>query len=167
MQKNWSKQITISYMCVCIYIYSQLLYFLMPKTAVSCILLVFCNCWEIMHAYVLNHFSSIQLFVTLWTVSPPGSSAHGISQTGTLEWVAISFSRGSSDPVAEPGSPALAGRLFTTEPTGKPSYVLHLCPFHSITEGSKIWCLLFLCWLSCQSSCCQLPYKLLINPQSP
>ena len=108
-----------------------------PKT-LSCILLVFCNCWEIMHAYVLSHFSSIQLFVTLWTVSPPGSSAHGISQTGTLEWVAISFSRGSSDPVAKPGSPALAGRLFTTEPTGKPPYVLHLCPFHSITEGSKI-----------------------------
>ena len=90
-----------------------------------------------MHAYVLSHFSSIQLFVTLLTVSPPGSSAHGIAQAGTLEWVAISF-RGSSDPVTEPGSPALAGRLFTTEPTGKPSYVLYLCPCHSITEGSKI-----------------------------
>ena len=30
--------------------------------------------------------------------SPPGSSVHGISQTRTLEWVAISFSRGSSQP---------------------------------------------------------------------
>ena len=28
--------------------------------------------------------------------SPPGSSVHGISQAGTLEWVAISSSRGSS-----------------------------------------------------------------------
>ena len=28
--------------------------------------------------------------------SPPGSSVHGISQAGTLEWVASSFSRGSS-----------------------------------------------------------------------
>ena len=27
--------------------------------------------------------------------SPPGSSVHGISQARTLEWVAISFSRGS------------------------------------------------------------------------
>ena len=27
--------------------------------------------------------------------SPPGSSVHGISQAGILEWVAISFSRGS------------------------------------------------------------------------
>ena len=30
--------------------------------------------------------------------SPPGSSAHGIFQAGILEWVAISFSRGSSQP---------------------------------------------------------------------
>ena len=29
---------------------------------------------------------------------PPGSSVHGISQARTLEWVAISFSRGSSQP---------------------------------------------------------------------
>ena len=35
---------------------------------------------------------------TPWTVdcSPPGSSVHGISQARILEWVAISFSRGSS-----------------------------------------------------------------------
>ena len=30
--------------------------------------------------------------------SPPGSSAHGILQSRILEWVAISFSRGSSRP---------------------------------------------------------------------
>ena len=30
--------------------------------------------------------------------SPPGSSVHGILQAGTLEWVAISSSRGSSRP---------------------------------------------------------------------
>ena len=28
--------------------------------------------------------------------SPPGSSVHGVSQASILEWVAISFSRGSS-----------------------------------------------------------------------
>ena len=38
-----------------------------------------------------------QLFVTPWTVwSPPGSSVHGIPQATTVEWVALSFSRGSS-----------------------------------------------------------------------
>ena len=30
--------------------------------------------------------------------SPPGSSVHGILQARVLEWVAISFSRGSSRP---------------------------------------------------------------------
>ena len=30
--------------------------------------------------------------------SPPGSSVHGISQARILEWVAISFSKGSSQP---------------------------------------------------------------------
>ena len=36
-----------------------------------------------------------RLFVTL-DYSPPGSSVHGIFQAKLLEWVAISFSRGSS-----------------------------------------------------------------------
>ena len=35
-----------------------------------------------------------QLYPT--SCDPPGSSVHGISQAGILEWVAISFSRGSS-----------------------------------------------------------------------
>jgi len=30
--------------------------------------------------------------------SPPGSSAHGILQARILEWLAIPFSRGSSQP---------------------------------------------------------------------
>ena len=40
--------------------------------------------------------------------SPPGSSIHGILQARVLEWVAISFSRGSSRPLEiELGSPTL------------------------------------------------------------
>ena len=35
---------------------------------------------------------------------PPGSSVHGILQARILEWVAISFSRGSSNPGIEPES---------------------------------------------------------------
>ena len=42
--------------------------------------------------------SCVQLFASPWTVGLPGSSVHGISQAGILEWVAISFSRGSSQP---------------------------------------------------------------------
>ena len=55
--------------------------------------------------------------------SPPGSSVHGILQAGILEWVAIPFSRGSSDPGIEPASllyPALADRFFTTSATWEP-----------------------------------------------
>ena len=37
--------------------------------------------------------------------SPAGSSVHGISEARILEWVTISFSRGSSPPRIEPGSP--------------------------------------------------------------
>ena len=43
----------------------------------------------------------IQLCPTLWDTvdySLPGSSIHGIFQARILEWVAISFSRGSSQP---------------------------------------------------------------------
>ena len=55
--------------------------------------------------------------------SLPGSSVHGISQARILQWVATSFSRGSSQPRDRPCismSPALVGRFFTTEPPGKP-----------------------------------------------
>ena len=52
--------------------------------------------------------------------NPPGSSVHGILQARIQEWVAILFSRGSSQPRIEPGPPVLAGRFFTTEPSGKP-----------------------------------------------
>ena len=44
--------------------------------------------------------SRVQLFATPWTVacSQPGFSIHGIFQARILEWVAISSSRGSSQP---------------------------------------------------------------------
>ena len=52
----------------------------------------------------------------------PGSSVHGILQARILEWVAISSSRGSSDPGIEPGSPALQVGSLPSEPPGKPIY---------------------------------------------
>ena len=53
-------------------------------------------------------------------MDPPGSSAHGIFQARTLEWVAISFSKALPDPGIEPEAPALAGGFFTVELPGKP-----------------------------------------------
>ena len=51
--------------------------------------------------------------------SPPGSSIHGILQARTLEWVAVSFSRGSSWPRNRTGSPTFAGGFFTVWATRK------------------------------------------------
>ena len=50
----------------------------------------------------------------------PVSSVHGILQAGILEWVATSFSKGSSPPGIVPASPAMAGGFLTTEPQGSP-----------------------------------------------
>ena len=46
----------------------------------------------------VKSLSRVQLFVTPWTIARSGSSVHGILQARILEWVAISFSRGSSQP---------------------------------------------------------------------
>ena len=58
--------------------------------------------------------------------SPPGSSIHGIFQTRILEWVAISFSRGSSRPRDRTRVSCTAGRFFTiwaTRDSCFPSYL--------------------------------------------
>ena len=56
--------------------------------------------------------------------SLPGSPVDGMFQARILEWVAISFSRESTQPGIKPVSPALAGVFFPTEPSRKP------LPFH-------------------------------------
>ena len=60
--------------------------------------------------------------------NPPGSSVRGISQARILGWVAISFSRGSSQPRDQTHVSCiscLAGGFFTTVPPGKPTYPCH------------------------------------------
>ena len=47
---------------------------------------------------VVESLSHVQLFGNPMGCSPSGPSVHGISQARILEWVAISFSRGSSQP---------------------------------------------------------------------
>ena len=51
--------------------------------------------------------------------SLPGSSAHGSFQARKLEWVDISFSRGSFWPRDQIHISWLAAKFFTTEPPGK------------------------------------------------
>ena len=47
-----------------------------------------------------------------------GSSVHGVFQGKILEWVAISFSRGSSDPGIKLGPPPLQANALPSEPPG-------------------------------------------------
>ena len=58
--------------------------------------------------------------------SPPGSSVHGIFQTGIQEQVAYSTAGHLPNPEIEPmsfASPALAGRFFTTSSTWEAPYI--------------------------------------------
>ena len=69
--------------------------------------------------------SHLQLCMILWDPvdgSPPGSSVHGILQARILKWVAISYSRGSSQPrgqicISYVCISSLAGGFFTTSCT--------------------------------------------------
>ena len=54
--------------------------------------------WKSSITVVVQLLSHVQLFYNPTGCSPPGSSVHGILQAKALEWVAISFSRGSSWP---------------------------------------------------------------------
>ena len=62
------------------------------------------------------HAQSLQLCPTLCNpmdCNPSGSSVHGILQARILEWVAVLFSRGSSQPRDWIWVSCTAGRLFT------------------------------------------------------
>ena len=66
----------------------------------------------------------VPLFATSWSVAHQVPSVYGIFTTRILEWVAISSSRGSSQPRDRTHVSCistLAGLFFTTEPLGKPS----------------------------------------------
>ena len=73
-------------------------------------------------------FSSVaQSCPTLWDpmdCSPPGSSIHEIFQARILEWVAISFSRGSFQSRDWTGVSCIAGKCF----------------YHLSHQGSPIYC---------------------------
>ena len=60
--------------------------------------------------------------------SPPGSSVCGIFQARILEWVAISFSRGSFLFRDQILVSCLPGRFFITKPPGKP-ILLYICVY--------------------------------------
>ena len=71
--------------------------------------------------------NSAQLLSHVWLLQPhkcilPSSSVHGILQVRILEWVAISFSRGSSWPRNWTQVSCIAGRFFTDRATREARY---------------------------------------------
>ena len=79
-----------------------------------------CRKYTLKYLRVLEHqtgnFSSVaQLYSNL--CDPMGYTVHGILQARILEWVAIPFSRGLS----QPRSPALQVDSLPAEPQGKPT----------------------------------------------
>ena len=82
-------------------------------------------------AGMLSCFSHVWLFVTPWTVVRQAPLSMGFSRAKILKWVAISFSRGSSQPRDQTCVSYIsytAGRIFTAEPPGKPIIPLLLIP---------------------------------------
>ena len=70
--------------------------------------------------------------------SPPGSSVHGIFQAGILEWVAISFSRGSSRPRDWTPVSCVVGRFVTIWATREAPF--YLFQFSSVTQLCPTLC---------------------------
>ena len=81
------------------------------------------------------------------SVTPmPGSSVHGISQARKLEWVAVSFSRGSSWPRDQTCISCIGRWSLYQSHLGSPYYVcsspisiLCLCLFRSTTYRAGAW----------------------------
>ena len=73
--------------------------------------------YKYVHTHTHIHKTVVtQSCPTLWDpmdCRPPGSSVHGILQARILEWLAISFSRGSSWPRNQTQISCIAGRFFT------------------------------------------------------
>ena len=72
------------------------------------------------HVCVYSFAQSCPTLFDPMDCSPPGYSVHGILQARILRWVAMPFSRGSSQPKYQTRSPALQANFFTAEPLGKP-----------------------------------------------
>ena len=60
----------------------------------------------------VKSLSRVRLFATPWTVAYQAPPFHGILQARILQWVAISFSRGSSRPRDRTQVSSIPGRCF-------------------------------------------------------
>ena len=102
------------------------------RTQVSCIAGIFFTVWATRESpkvkgidlLLLSHFGCVQLCATR-DGSPPGSPVPGILQARILEWVTISFSRGSSRPRDRTRVSRIGGRRFNLWATREVLYVFY------------------------------------------
>ena len=72
--------------------------------------------------------------------SPPGSSVHGILQARILKWVAIPFSRGSSQPKDQIRVSCNSGRFFTISATRETQNESDSCSLNTNKQLSRSEC---------------------------
>ena len=74
---------------------------------------------------LFSHSVVSDSFVTPWTVACQAPLSMGFSRQEEY-WSGLPFPSPGDlpDPGTEPASPVLAGRFFTTEPPGKPKYLV-------------------------------------------
>ena len=80
--------------------------------------------------FLVTQVLAAQSCPTLWDpmdCGPQGSSVHRILQARILEWVAISFSRGSSRPRNQTRVSCIAGRFFSIWATREESNLPETC----------------------------------------
>ena len=92
---------------------------------------------------VKRKWSCSVLSDSLWPhgllVHPPGSSVHGILQARILEWVAISFSRASSQPRDQTRVSRITGRRFTAWTTREAAYSVRQSAYKCRRRGFHRW----------------------------
>ena len=76
-----------------------------------------------MGTQLFSCFSRVQLWGNLWTVACQAPLSMGTLQARVLKWVAMSSSRGSSQPRDRTRVSCTAGRFFTTEPPGHTEFL--------------------------------------------
>ena len=94
-----------------------------------------CYFWIALYLCVCVAQSCLTLWGTM-VCSPPGSSVHGTSKARILEWVTISFSRGSSWPRDQTWSSALQ-ILHHLSHQGSPSVSLNCLP--CLCSQTRCW----------------------------
>ena len=126
--------------CVCVYVCVFIYCILLPGSLFWCLInfgIFSCMCAQ-----------SLQSCLTLCDTmdcSSAGSPVYGILQARILEWVAISFSRGFSQPrdgTLSLKSPALASGFFTTRATWE---ALEYSRFSSVAQSCPALCDLMDC----------------------